>query len=176
VLPAAIVFTLYLIIASFIVVPPPIVPLALLLVIVLLPAALVILTTFNLKYLFWAAIYIVSLPLWNFVLPLYAFWHFDDFSWGSTRKVEGQVDSGPGHLDTQGLFDGSAIPMRRWMDWEKLSRQGIVDKLVKDMYGMSGRQKEMLERKLSMKLDVSRLAAAPFQDVGRLNPRDSSLS
>lgn len=27
------------------------------------------------------------MPVFYFVLPLYAFWHMDDFSWGETRKV-----------------------------------------------------------------------------------------
>jgi chitin synthase len=30
-------------------------------------------------------IYLAALPIWNFILPVYAFWHFDDFSWGETR-------------------------------------------------------------------------------------------
>jgi chitin synthase len=36
-------------------------------------------------------IYLFALPVWNFLLPLYAFWHFDDFSWGETRYVEGFI-------------------------------------------------------------------------------------
>lgn len=32
-------------------------------------------------------VYILALPIWNFVLPIYSFWHFDDFTWGETRKV-----------------------------------------------------------------------------------------
>lgn len=28
----------------------------------------------------------------GFLLPLYAFWHFDDFSWGKTRNIEEEVD------------------------------------------------------------------------------------
>jgi hypothetical protein len=31
----------------------------------------------------------MALPIWNFVLPIYSFWHFDDFTWGETRKVNG---------------------------------------------------------------------------------------
>merc|ERR1712232_749136 len=30
---------------------------------------------------------IIGVPVFYFVLPLYAFWHMDDFSWGETRKV-----------------------------------------------------------------------------------------
>jgi len=32
-------------------------------------------------------VYLISLPIWNGVLPAYVFWHFDDFSCGQTRKI-----------------------------------------------------------------------------------------
>ena len=30
------------------------------------------------------------MPLWAFYIPLYSFWHMDDFSWGNTRVVVGE--------------------------------------------------------------------------------------
>jgi chitin synthase len=39
-------------------------------------------------FLFWFIYFtIVGVPVFYFILPLYAFWHMDDFSWGETRKV-----------------------------------------------------------------------------------------
>jgi chitin synthase len=39
-------------------------------------------------FIFWFVFFtIVGVPVFYFVLPLYAFWHMDDFSWGETRKV-----------------------------------------------------------------------------------------
>ena len=39
-------------------------------------------------FLFWFAYFtIIGVPVFYFLLPLYAFWHMDDFSWGETRKV-----------------------------------------------------------------------------------------
>mmetsp|Transcript_30598 Transcript_30598/g.58666 ORF Transcript_30598/g.58666 Transcript_30598/m.58666 type:complete len:1184 (-) Transcript_30598:72-3623(-) len=39
-------------------------------------------------FLFWFIFFtIVGVPVFYFFLPLYAFWHMDDFSWGETRKV-----------------------------------------------------------------------------------------
>jgi chitin synthase len=39
-------------------------------------------------FLFWFIFFtIVGVPVFYFILPLYAFWHMDDFSWGETRKV-----------------------------------------------------------------------------------------
>ena len=55
------------------------IPLALLLLVLLLPAVLILLATRKLVYTGWMMIYLLFLPVWNFVLPLYAYWHFDDF-------------------------------------------------------------------------------------------------
>src|ERR1700733_15127893 len=35
----------------------------------------------------WMVLYIIALPLFSCLLPLYSFWHMDDFSWGATRRV-----------------------------------------------------------------------------------------
>ncbi|KAF9324413.1 Chitin synthase, class 3 [Linnemannia elongata] len=92
VLPAAISFTLYLIVISFIITPVPIIPLLLLAAILGLPAILILMTSRKVVYVGWMGMYLLSLPIWNFVLPVYAFWHFDDFTWGETRKVQGEGD------------------------------------------------------------------------------------
>jgi len=66
-------------------------------------------------------VYLLSLPIWNFVLPAYAFWHFDDFSWGETRVVQGG-DKAAGHGDKEGDFDSSHIVMKRWAEFERERR------------------------------------------------------
>ena len=38
----------------------------------------------------WMIIYILAIPIFSFGLPLYSFWHMDDFSWGNTRIVTGE--------------------------------------------------------------------------------------
>jgi len=88
VLPIAIILTYSLIIG--IALNPPksfeeAIPLVLLIAVLGLPAVLILITTRKIVYVFWMMIYLVALPVWNFVLPVYAFWHFDDFSWGETR-------------------------------------------------------------------------------------------
>ena len=30
---------------------------------------------------------VVGVPVFYFVLPIYSFWHMDDFSWGTTRQT-----------------------------------------------------------------------------------------
>jgi len=82
-----------------------------------LPAVLIVLTAHKWVYVLWMLCYLGSLPIWNFVLPVYAFWKFDDFSWGETRKVSGEVKGG--HDDPEGEFDSDQIVMKRWRDFEK---------------------------------------------------------
>ncbi|ORX93190.1 hypothetical protein K493DRAFT_223771 [Basidiobolus meristosporus CBS 931.73] len=122
VLPAAISFTIYLVIISFFTTPVPIIPLILLAIILGLPAILILMTTRKIVYVGWMLVYLLSLVLWNFVLPTYAFWHFDDFSWGQTRQVEGEAKGGH-HGEKEGEFDGSRIIMKKWNEFEKEKRR-----------------------------------------------------
>ncbi|KAI5780658.1 chitin synthase [Peziza echinospora] len=125
VLPAAIAFTFYLIIISFIQKPVPVIPLILLGLILGLPAILIVLTAHRFSYVLWMFIYLLSLPIWNLVLPSYAFWKFDDFSWGDTRKVEGEAAKDKSGHEYEGEFDSSKIVMKRWGDFEKERRSRL---------------------------------------------------
>ncbi|CAE6469196.1 unnamed protein product [Rhizoctonia solani] len=120
VLPAAISFTIYLIVITILpqTNPKPIIPLVLLGVILGLPGLLIVITSRKVAYLGWMIIYLLSLPVWNFILPAYAFWHFDDFSWGQTRMVAGEKKE-QGHGDKEGEFDSSHIVMKRWAEFER---------------------------------------------------------
>jgi chitin synthase len=121
VLPIAIMLT-YTLIVGMIMQPPTTfeeaIPLMLLVSVLGLPAVLILITTRKVVYVFWMIVYLLALPVWNFILPVYAFWHFDDFSWGETRKVEGEA-KGEGHGAGSGTFNGSSVPLRRWEDWER---------------------------------------------------------
>lgn len=118
VLPAAISFTIYLIIVSIVRKPVPVIPLILLALILGLPAVLIVVTAQRWSYLLWMVIYLLSLPIWNGVLPLYAYWKFDDFSWGDTRKTAGEKTKKAG-IEYEGEFDSSKITMKRWGDFER---------------------------------------------------------
>ncbi|KAI9248379.1 chitin synthase-domain-containing protein [Helicostylum pulchrum] len=92
-------------------------PLILLIIVLFSPALLILITTRKWVYLMWMLVYLCALPIWNFVLPVYAFWHFDDFSWGETRKVEGETKED--HSKKDGVFDPSKVPLKRWEDYER---------------------------------------------------------
>ena len=107
---------------------PQIIPLMLLAAILGLPAILILFTTRRIVYIYWMLLYLLALPIWNFVLPVYAFWHFDDFSWGTTRLVHGEGRD-KGHDLGGGVSIGSGvIALKRWADWERERRLGIRDK------------------------------------------------
>lgn len=97
--------------------PVPIIPLLLLALILGLPGILIVLTAHRWSYVLWMLIYLLSLPIWNFVLPVYAYWKFDDFSWGDTRKTAGEKTKKAG-IEYEGEFDSSKITMKRWRDFE----------------------------------------------------------
>ncbi|RUP48368.1 chitin synthase-domain-containing protein [Jimgerdemannia flammicorona] len=126
VLPAAVCFTLWLVIDTAITANPQIEPLVILAAILGLPALLIVMTTRKLVYIMWMfgelqcpeMLYLAALPVWNFVLPVYSFWHFDDFSWGQTRQVAGEV-KGHDHSRAEGEFDSSQIVMKKWEEWER---------------------------------------------------------
>ncbi|KAG0211632.1 Chitin synthase, class 3 [Mortierella sp. NVP41] len=129
VLPAAISFTIYLVVISIYraishdeTIPDTTVPLLLLAAILGLPAVLIVMTSRKMVYVGWMMVYLCSIFVWNFVLPAYAYWHFDDFSWGQTRMVAGEV-AGADHGGKEGQFDSSHITMKRWGEWEKERRQ-----------------------------------------------------
>jgi len=127
VLPAAISFTLYVLMITII--PSsvthqdkPIISLILLAFILGLPGVLIVVTSRKVVYVGWMLVYLISLPIWNFILPAYSFWHMDDFSWGETRKVEGEGKAEAGHGDKEGTFDSSSIVMKRWIEFERERR------------------------------------------------------
>lgn len=126
-LPAAISFTLYLVVMACLG-EPAILPLILLAMILGLPAVLIVMTSRKVVYVCWMLVYLLSLPIWNFVLPVYAYWHFDDFSWGDTRKVEGsdKKKEASGHGDKEGEFDSSKVTMKKWSDYEKDRRTQLA--------------------------------------------------
>ncbi|CAK5272649.1 unnamed protein product [Mycena citricolor] len=122
VLPAAISFTLYLIIQSIVPGGPnTTIPLILLAFVLGLPLVLIVITTRKIAYVGWMLVYLFSLPIWNGILPAYAFWHFDDFTWGQTRMVDGEkADAEDG--EKEGEFDSTHIVMKRWAEFEKERR------------------------------------------------------
>ncbi|KAI6083136.1 glycosyltransferase family 2 protein [Hypoxylon rubiginosum] len=65
----------------------------------------------------WMLMYIVAVPVFSFGLPLYSFWHMDDFSWGNTRVVTGEKGKKIVITD-EGKFDPASIPRKKWEEYQ----------------------------------------------------------
>ncbi|OMH84907.1 Chitin synthase 8 [Zancudomyces culisetae] len=70
------------------------------------------------QHIGWLIIYLLSFPLWSFVLPIYSFWHFDDFSWGNTRTVVGERGKIKLIVANDYQFNIDDIPLITWSEYE----------------------------------------------------------
>ncbi|KAI8985511.1 chitin synthase-domain-containing protein [Pilobolus umbonatus] len=59
------------------------------------------------EHIGWMIVYILAIPLFSFFIPIYSFWHFDDFSWGNTRLVINEDTS----FIEEAPFDPASIPL-----------------------------------------------------------------
>lgn len=48
------------------------------------------------EQIFWLLLYILALPLWVLIIPVYSIAHSDNFSWGATRRVADGSESNEG--------------------------------------------------------------------------------
>ena len=49
--------------------------------------ALVFLLKRKIGYIFWMVLYLVALPVFYIIIPIYSFWNMDQFGWGGTQKL-----------------------------------------------------------------------------------------
>ncbi|KAJ2373926.1 hypothetical protein IW150_003371 [Coemansia sp. RSA 2607] len=90
----------------------------------------------------WMFIYLCAYPLWSCILPIYSFWHMDDFSWGNTRVVVGDGKRKLIVSDDK-PFDPASIPQRRWVEYEmELTSAGVLNAPPPNMNPHAGSSKE----------------------------------
>ena len=65
----------------------------------------------------WMLIYMFATPIFACALPLIAFWHMDDFSWGNTRMVTGEKGKQI-IVSDEGKFDPESIPKKKWEEYQ----------------------------------------------------------
>lgn len=85
------------------------------------------------QHIGWLVIYLLAMPLFVFWLPLYSFWHMDDFSWGNTRVVVGERGGKKLIVDEE-PFDPESIPMKKWSEVRGNSGVFAWLFLLKDTY------------------------------------------
>lgn len=57
------------------------------------------------------------MPVFSLYIPVYSFWHFDDFSWGNTRVVVGE--GGKVRKYTADVKEVRLKPSRGKFHWKK---------------------------------------------------------
>ncbi|KAJ3300548.1 hypothetical protein HK104_010490 [Borealophlyctis nickersoniae] len=74
------------------------------------------------QHIGWLILNILAMPVFAFYLPLYSFWHFDDFRWGNTRMIAG---GGTEEAQEEGAekFDATQIPLQTWADYDRAMKK-----------------------------------------------------
>ena len=66
------------------------------------------------QHIAWMIIYLLAIPVFAFYIPLYSFWHMDDFSWGNTRVVLGENGKRTLYVAEVEKFNPNSIPKKKW--------------------------------------------------------------
>ncbi|KAJ2470208.1 hypothetical protein IWW56_006579, partial [Coemansia sp. RSA 2131] len=83
------------------------------------------------QHIGWMIVYLLALPVFSFFIPIYSFWHFDDFSWGNTRVVVGDGKKTKYVAEIE-EFDPSIIPLRKWDEYREEILNGGMNKARMD--------------------------------------------
>ncbi|EPB89180.1 hypothetical protein HMPREF1544_04047 [Mucor circinelloides 1006PhL] len=71
------------------------------------------------EHIIWMIVSIFAIPVFSLYIPIYAYWHFDDFSWGNTRVVLGDKGKKLVVGADEGKFDPNSIPTMSWDEYEE---------------------------------------------------------
>ncbi|KAG1641830.1 hypothetical protein G6F44_005444 [Rhizopus delemar] len=71
------------------------------------------------EFIMWMLVSLLATPVFSFYIPVYAYWHFDDFSWGNTRVVVGEKGKKVAVAADEGTFDPKSIPTMKWSEYEQ---------------------------------------------------------
>jgi len=79
------------------------------------------------QHIGWIVIYIIAMPIFSMFIPLYSFWHFDDFSWGNTRRILGEKGKVKlvGDEENDDLIED--IPTKLWSEYEKEMNDALLE-------------------------------------------------
>ncbi|KAF7345448.1 Glycosyltransferase family 2 protein [Mycena venus] len=118
ILPATVVYLLYLIITVATTAAPfPTIALVMIAITYGLQAIIFILKR-EFMLVGWLVVYILSYPVYSFFLPIYSFWCMDEFGWGNTRLVIGEGKDKKVIINEDEKFDDSMIPLKKFSEYE----------------------------------------------------------
>lgn len=71
------------------------------------------------EHIIWMIVSIFAIPVFSLYIPIYSYWHFDDFSWGNTRVVLGDKGKKLVVGADEGKFNPKSIPTMTWEEYEE---------------------------------------------------------
>ncbi|KAJ1665850.1 hypothetical protein IW140_002931 [Coemansia sp. RSA 1813] len=126
------------------------------------------------QHIGWMIIYLLAYPLWSFVLPVYSFWHMDDFSWGNTRVVVGDGKRKLIVSDDK-AFDPKSIPQRRWGEYEAdLAAAGVLNAPPPNMNPIASSSRE--DERMTMYSRQSQIMVPNQMRVGSMYGYPTSVA
>ncbi|KAI8340045.1 chitin synthase-domain-containing protein [Chlamydoabsidia padenii] len=108
------------------------------------------------EHIGWMIVYILAIPLFSFFMPIYSFWHFDDFSWGNTRVVVGEGGHKKALAADEGRFDPRSIPLKKWKDHEnELWETNSAETKITEVTAISRRSQQQQHQQQMMAAAMS---------------------
>lgn len=104
------------------------------------------------EHIGWMFFYLLAIPIFSFLIPIYSFWKMDDFSWGNTRVVLGEAGKKL-VIHDEGKFDPSSIPLKTWQEyenelWERGSNQSIGS-IIADKHNAAAKEASLYGQETS---------------------------
>ncbi|GAA6030105.1 hypothetical protein JCM8097_009260 [Rhodosporidiobolus ruineniae] len=90
------------------------------------------------QFVGWLIIYLLAYPVYSFLLPVYSFWRFDDFTWGNTRVVVGEGRSKKVLQAEEEAFDESTIPLAKFSEYESALADEVYDTRSEKSHSVAG--------------------------------------
>ena len=169
-MPAALGYLAYLVYKALIAGTAPVVPLVLIAAVYGMQSVL-FLTRQEFQHFIWMIISILGMPFTSLAIPLYSFWHFDDFSWGNTRKVAGAA-GGNAHTTEGDEFDTNLIPLLTWNEY--VSGLDVMSKnpLMEDIHSPTEFSPDTAVNPIDYDLDPyqNQLNSSLYTDSNKLPP------
>ncbi|KAI8895922.1 chitin synthase-domain-containing protein [Globomyces pollinis-pini] len=119
----------------------------------------------------WMIIYVLAMPIIGFFVPLYSFWHFDDFTWGNTRQVEEEEETS---FEPESVTEGE-MEMIKWQWNGTLSEFGTEsDKSIRYTHNRVGKSPE--EDEVMQDEEIMKVSEEEMKNELRSMMREYDLS
>lgn len=124
------------------------------------------------QYIGWMIIYLIAFPIYAFLLPIYSFWHMDDFSWGNTRIVVGEKGNKKVVAGTDDEpYHDSMIPRKTVTEYQQelYANEPLTNEML--LYDMMPPSKSMAHSSFTPNTELDMYADDYFQHTNLLDAK-----